>query len=212
MAGYVDPGVAGPDRRARPRHRAGDRGAGRARHRSGAARAGRVQSGLLPAAAPALSRRHRGAGRRLQSQAHCSPASCTSRRRRSCPACRCSPSRCKTRLRLLDEAFALMQPGAPFVQFTYARDVADPEGARSRARRGLRAHLAEHSAGARVGLPQGLTTEDGRQTAEAGLSCPPSASIVRTPTMSYSENPGDSRLAARRRRTTCGWPRSPPRS
>ena len=33
----------------------------------------------------------------------------------------------KTRLRLIDEAFALMQPDAPFVQFTYDADLADPE-------------------------------------------------------------------------------------
>ena len=67
MAGYVDPAADGPDRRARPRHRPGHRGVGGARHRSCAPGAGRIRSGILRALAQALSRRHRGAGRRLQS-------------------------------------------------------------------------------------------------------------------------------------------------
>ena len=50
----------------------------------------------------------------------CSADCCASRPPRSSPACRCSPSRSSTRMRLIDEAFALMAPDAPFVQFTYA--------------------------------------------------------------------------------------------
>jgi phosphatidylethanolamine/phosphatidyl-N-methylethanolamine N-methyltransferase len=48
----------------------------------------------------------------------------------------------KTRLRLVYEAFSLMLPGSPFVQFTYA---AVPP-------------IPEYSPGARVGLSQALTT------------------------------------------------------
>ena len=62
----------------------------------------------------------------------------------------------KTRLKLVYEAFALMLPGAPFVQFTYATVAPDPQGARPRPLGSLRAHLDEHPAGAHLGLPQGL--------------------------------------------------------
>ena len=109
----------GPDRRAWPRHRAGDRGAGRAGHRSGAAGAGRVRpapsAGCCASAIPPP----RWCRATPTACGACSAASlAASRRRRWCPACRCSPSRCTMRLRLLYEAFALMLPGAPFVQFT----------------------------------------------------------------------------------------------
>jgi phosphatidylethanolamine/phosphatidyl-N-methylethanolamine N-methyltransferase len=42
-----------------------------------------------------------------------------SRRRRWCRACHCSPNRCRCACGH-PEAFSLMLPGAPFVQFTYA--------------------------------------------------------------------------------------------
>jgi phosphatidylethanolamine/phosphatidyl-N-methylethanolamine N-methyltransferase len=60
----------------------------------------------------------------------------------------------KMRLRLIRDAFDLMLPGAPFVQFTYS--VASPiaEAARRLLGGSLRAHLDEPAAGARVGVSQ----------------------------------------------------------
>ena len=58
----------------------------------------------------------------------------------------------RTRLRLIAEAFALMAPGAPFVQFTYAMVPPIPKALAGITARSLRADLAEHAAGARVGL------------------------------------------------------------
>ena len=106
MAAYVDPDDAGPDRRARPRHRPGDRGAGRAGHRSVAARAGRVRPDFLPAAARALSGRHGGAGRRLQPAAHCSPACCSEPAAAVVSGLPLFTKPLRMRLRLLFEAFA----------------------------------------------------------------------------------------------------------
>ena len=62
-----------------------------------------------------------------------------------------------TRLRLLYEAFALMMPGAPFIQFTYAAVSPIPKSHGS-----VRAQASERiwtqlPAGARLGLPQALT-------------------------------------------------------
>ena len=82
---------------------------------------------LLPAAAHALSRGDGGAGRRLQSATCCWPASCRSRPRRWCPACRCSPSRCEMRLRLFDEAFGLMRAGRAVRAVHLRGGAADPE-------------------------------------------------------------------------------------
>ena len=62
----------------------------------------------------------------------------------------------KTRLRLLWDALALMAPGAPFVQFTYAMAPPNSHQGRRHHGAGLRAHLDELAAGPRVGLPQGL--------------------------------------------------------
>ena len=62
----------------------------------------------------------------------------------------------RTRMRLIDEAFGLMAPDAPFVQFTYAMVPPIPKRSRGRGA-GLRADLAEPAAGARVGLSQELT-------------------------------------------------------
>ncbi len=58
------------------------------------------------------------------------------------------------RLRLIYEAFALMLPGAPFVQFTYATVPPIPKALDRVRAEGFRAGLDEHPAGARVGLPQ----------------------------------------------------------
>ena len=62
----------------------------------------------------------------------------------------------KQRIRLIDEAFGLMAPDAPFVQFTYAMVTPIPK--RSRGRGACpRADLAEPAAGAGLGLSQELT-------------------------------------------------------
>ena len=110
---------------------------------------------VLPAAAHALSRGDGDPGRRLSH-----PASARRLLREPAAAVvsglplQTKPF--KRRLRLMDEAFGLMAPGAPFVQFTYAMDLADPDAARRCQRRSLRADLAEPAAGAGMGLPQGL--------------------------------------------------------
>ena len=62
----------------------------------------------------------------------------------------------KQRIQLVDEAFELMAPDAPFVQFTYAMVTPIPKrpdviGAC------LRADLAEPAAGAGVGVSEELT-------------------------------------------------------
>ena len=62
----------------------------------------------------------------------------------------------KQRMQLIDEAFELMAPGAPFVQFTYAMVTPIPKALPSVTRRSLRADLAERAAGARLGLSQEL--------------------------------------------------------
>ena len=62
----------------------------------------------------------------------------------------------KMRLRLIRDAFDLMVPGAPFVQFTYSVASPVPKRLRRLHRGSLRAHLDEHSAGARVGVSEGL--------------------------------------------------------
>ena len=156
MARYVDPDIAGPVIELGPGTGPVTEALVEQRRRSGAAGAGRVQSDLLPAAAHALSGGDRGAGRRLPARAAARRPAAASRRRRWCPACRCSPSRCSTRLRLIDEAFALMAPDAPFVQFTYAMVPPIPKTLAGVARGGLRADLDEPAAGAGLGLSQGL--------------------------------------------------------
>ena len=65
----------------------------------------------------------------------------------------------RMRLRLLFEAFGLMSPGAPFVQFTYNAVPPIPNAARPRARGGVRARLDEHSSRAGLGLPPRLTAQ-----------------------------------------------------
>ena len=64
----------------------------------------------------------------------------------------------KMRMRLMRDAFDLMLPGAPFVQFTYS--VASPVPKRLRRLHGgsLRAHLDEYSAGAGVGVSEDLAS------------------------------------------------------
>ena len=61
----------------------------------------------------------------------------------------------RTRLRLIADAMALLAPGAPFVQFTYAMVPPIPKSCRA-SRRSLRADLDEPAAGARVGLSRPL--------------------------------------------------------
>ncbi len=62
----------------------------------------------------------------------------------------------KMRLRLIRDAFDLMVPGAPFVQFTYSVASPVPKRLRRLHRGSLRAHLDEYSAGAGVGLSEGI--------------------------------------------------------
>jgi hypothetical protein len=62
----------------------------------------------------------------------------------------------KMRNRLIADAFNLMAPSAPFIQFTYAM-VGSPIPKTPRCRRkSLRAHLDESAAGTRMGLSPGL--------------------------------------------------------
>ena len=117
--------------------------------------AGGIQSGLLPPAALALSGSDRGAGRRLCPEA-------TARRMLEQPAAAVvsglplltKPMR--TRLRLINEAFGLMQRHAPFVQFTYSMAASPiPKGLPRVAAEASAAHLDEPAAGAGLGLSQG---------------------------------------------------------
>ena len=153
MARYVDPDTPGP---------VIELGSGTGavtkalvtRRRSVAAGAGRIQSDVLPAAAHPLSGRDRDPGRRLSHRS-------TARRAAEEPAAAVvsglplTTKPFKQRIQLIDEAFDLMAPGAPFVQFTYAMVTPIPKrpevvGA------GLRADLAEYAAGARVGVSEEL--------------------------------------------------------
>ena len=78
---------------------------------------------VLPHPARALSGRHAGAGRRLQPAPPArNPVAAAGRRSRLRPAAGHQTDR--MRLRLIRDAFDLMLPGAPFVQFTYS--VASP--------------------------------------------------------------------------------------
>src|SRR5262249_24084355 len=56
---------------------------------------------------------------------------------------------------------------------------ADPAGARPHQVAGVGAHLDQYSAGACLGLPETLTTEDRRQTADKHLICPLSSVLCR---------------------------------
>lgn len=60
----------------------------------------------------------------------------------------------KFRLRLLADALALLSPGAPFIQFTYAMIPPISAHLSGHACAGLRAHLAEFTPRARLGLPE----------------------------------------------------------
>ena len=62
----------------------------------------------------------------------------------------------RTRMRLLREALAFLQPEAPFCAIHIRGCAADPE-ARRREGRSVRAHLAQHAARAGLGLPPRLT-------------------------------------------------------
>ena len=57
---------------------------------------------------------------------------------------------------MIRDAFDLMVPGAPFVQFTYSVAAPLPKRHRRLFGGGLRAHLDEHPAGAGVGVPEGV--------------------------------------------------------
>ena len=74
----------------------------------------------------------------------------------------------KQRLRLIDEAFELMAPDAPFVQFTYAMVTPIPKRPADVAAHALRADLAEPAAGAGVGLSQELSPCIDRRVVMAG--------------------------------------------
>ena len=63
----------------------------------------------------------------------------------------------RTRLRLISEAFGLLTPNAPFIQFTYAVVSPIPKTLPGVQARRVRAHLAEPAAGPGLGLSQGLT-------------------------------------------------------
>ena len=62
----------------------------------------------------------------------------------------------RTRLRLISDAMALMAPGAPFVQFTYAVVPPIPKALSGIKRRGLEPDLAEPAARPRLGLSRTL--------------------------------------------------------
>ena len=61
----------------------------------------------------------------------------------------------RLRLRLFADAFALLQPGSPFVQFTYALVPPIP-GSMPACARVERTRLVQPAAGSRMGLSQGL--------------------------------------------------------
>ena len=153
MASYVDPDLDGPVIELGPG--------------TGAVTAALVEQGVDPArlvlvefnpsfcraAARALSGSDRRARRRLRHPASRREPDPAGRRRPWCRACRCSPSRCEFRLRLVNDAFGLLHPGAPFIQFTYAVVPPIPKALDGVNDRVLRADLAQPAAGARMGLP-----------------------------------------------------------
>ena len=155
---YVDPNL--PVRRgAWARYRSGDASAGRSRGRSRPPRSGRVRCRILPPVAGPISERDDRARRRLWARRLLGgPAQEPAAAVVSGLPLFTKPLR--TRLRLLFEAFGVMAPGAPFVQFTYNAVAPIPRAARSRAGRGIGAGMEEHSAGPRVGLS--ATIEDDR--------------------------------------------------
>ena len=68
----------------------------------------------------------------------------------------------KQRLRLIRDAFDLMVPGAPFVQFTYSVAAPLPKQIGGFLGGGLRAHLDEYSAGAGVGVSEDVMSSSAR--------------------------------------------------
>ena len=123
MARYVDPNSDGPVVELGPGTGPVTEALVAGRRRAVASGAGRIQSGVLPHSAHALSRRHAGAGRRLQPAPPARNAAAAAGRRRGLrPAAGHQAD--QMRLRLIRDAFDLMLPGAPFVQFTYS--VASP--------------------------------------------------------------------------------------
>ena len=182
MARYVDPDGDGAGDRARPRHRAGDRGADRARRRS---RRGWCWSSSTrhsaSCCASAFPRRR---------SCRATPTGCASRsatltRHEAAAVVSGLPLMTKPlrmRLRLLREALGAAA-AARAVRAVHLRGgAADPE-ARRRQGRGLRAHLAQHAARARVGLSARIELERCRT---CGIAAHPAS----------RPNPG-ARLAAR---------------
>ena len=208
MAGYIDPAVRRPRRRARSRHRPGHRSFGRAWHRSCPPDPGRIRSAILRALARALSRRHRGAGRRLQ------PTPDAGRVLRTQAAAFVSGlplfnKPLKMRLDLLDQAFGLMQPDAPFVQFTYNAISPIPRshgGLRSEASARVWRNFPPRAC---LGLSAELTAEDRRRKSAYSVLCRPS-SVVRIPMAQPKILVFPARSAASR--TMRGWRRWRPRS
>ena len=108
-----------------------------------------------------------------------------------------------TRLRLIRDAFALLAPGAPFVQFTYSVVPPIPKSLPGVSRGSLRTDLDEPSAGARLGVSQALNRRD-------ALSRGGVRQQRDSESMSAPENPGHPRLAAHRLAQCAGLRRSPP--
>ena len=77
----------------------------------------------------------------------------------------------RTRLRLIGDAFGLMSPGAPFVQFTYAVVPPIPKALPGVHAEASERHLAQPAAGPRLGLPQALASLD------RGADCPTARSV-----------------------------------
>jgi len=84
------------------------------------------------------------------------------RPRRWCRGCRWSPSRMLTRLKLIRDAFSALTGRALRAVHLFG-DAADPEIVAGRFDRSLGTHLDEPSAGAGLGVSQGLTLPCGKR-------------------------------------------------
>ena len=205
MAAYVDPERSGPIVELGPAP-ARYRGAGRAGHRSGAARPGRVRSRL-------------------------SAASCA-RATRPRPWCRATPTACaisehadhaagrrrgvrpaavhqaaEDAAASAVEAFALMAPGAPFVQFTYAVVSPIPRAVARVARK-------LPSASGRTCRPRAcgsIADTDDCFALRLAMTVQCERNRLQSPPMPFRKSSSFPARCAPAR-TTCGWRRSPPRS
>ena len=173
MAGYVDP-AARPDRGARSRHRPGDRSVGRARHRSCPAHR---WSNSIRNSARCLRQRFPGATV-VQGDAYSLRQTLDGVLREPAAAFVSGlplfNKPLKMRLDLLDQAFGLMQPDAPFVQFTYNAISPIPRSHGRVRAEASGARVAKFPARACLGVPD--QSWRGGQTTESAYSvlCRPS--------------------------------------